>query len=68
MTAKQKSRFPARLLYWRKRRHLTQRELAARTGVHAPRISEMERGLHPPNLSTIERLAAALEIAPRKLL
>lgn len=38
---------------------LTQRELAARTGVAQPTIARIERGLADPRLATINRLFAA---------
>jgi transcriptional regulator with XRE-family HTH domain len=50
----------SRLAYWRKRRGLTQEQLAALAGVAQPAISEMERALRAPKgLYTAFRLAAA---------
>lgn len=44
---------------------LTQEELAERAGVSARSISDLERGLErTPHLSTIRRLADALELSP----
>lgn len=44
----------------RARRGLSIRELARRTEVSATAISEIERGVRDPVLSTIERLAGGL--------
>jgi transcriptional regulator with XRE-family HTH domain len=54
----------------RRRRELkmTQAELSARTGIPAPDISDIERGLRPPKLSTIAKLADGLSIPPAHLL
>ena len=53
--------FGARLRELREDRGESQRSLAALTGITYPYISEMERGLKVPSLTTIIRLAAALE-------
>jgi transcriptional regulator with XRE-family HTH domain len=47
---------------------LTQEEVAERSGVHSTEISRMERGMRDPRVSTLERLAKALEISPGDLL
>ncbi len=52
----------------RKKRKWTQEDLAVRSGVHAGEISRMEGGKRDPQVSTVERLAAALEIPPGQLL
>jgi transcriptional regulator with XRE-family HTH domain len=52
----------------RKKREWTQEDLAERSGVHAGEISRMEAGKRDPQVSTVERLAAALEIPPGQLL
>jgi transcriptional regulator with XRE-family HTH domain len=52
----------------RKRRKWTQEDLAERSGVHAGEISRMEAGKRDPQVSTVERLAAALEVPPGQLL
>jgi predicted transcriptional regulator len=45
----------------RQRAGLTQRDLAARTGVAQPTIARIERGLVDPRLGTLERLLDACD-------
>ncbi len=52
----------------RKKRGWTQEELAERSGVQAGEISRMEAGKRDPQISTLEKLAAALEVRPGQLL
>jgi HTH-type transcriptional regulator / antitoxin HipB len=52
----------------RKQRGWTQEELSARSGVQPGEISRMEAGKRDPQVSTLEKLAAALEIPPGRLL
>jgi transcriptional regulator with XRE-family HTH domain len=52
----------------RERRNLTQEEVAERSGVHATEVSRMEAGMRDPRVSTLERLADALEVSPGELL
>jgi transcriptional regulator with XRE-family HTH domain len=47
---------------------LTQEEVAARSGVQAGEVSRIERGLRDPQVSTLEKLAAAVETRPGRLL
>lgn len=56
-----------RLREWRQRRLLTQVELAERIGVSVGTINRIERGVHRPRLSTIRRLAEALDLSPDDL-
>lgn len=56
------------LLAARKKLDLTQEEVAERSGVQAGEVSRIERGQRDPKVSTLERLAAALEVAPGRLL
>lgn len=49
-----------RLREARKRRGLTQVEMARRTGIHQPNIARLEAGRHTPALETLERLATAI--------
>lgn len=53
--------FGERLRHVRKERGLTQEELATRADLAGPYISDMERGLKVPSLTTILRLALALD-------
>ena len=46
---------------------LTQEELADRAGTHRTYLSDVERGARNPNLVTIGKLAAALELAVSEL-
>ena len=52
----------------RKRRHLTQEEVSHRSGIHATEVSRIERGLRDPRVTTLLRLADALEVSPAVLL
>lgn len=52
----------------RKRLGLTQEEVAARSGVQAGEVSRIERGKRDPQVSTLEKLAAAVETPPGRLL
>jgi len=53
--------FGARLREMRIERGLTQPVLAGRVGTSASNISDLERGIKVPTLTTIARLAYALE-------
>jgi transcriptional regulator with XRE-family HTH domain len=52
----------------RKKLDLTQEEVAERSGVQAGEVSRIERGLRDPRVSTLEKLAKAVEISPDQLL
>jgi transcriptional regulator with XRE-family HTH domain len=52
----------------RKRLGLTQEQVAQRSGVQAGEVSRIERGKRDPQASTIEKLAAAVELSPGRLL
>ena len=54
--------FGARLREMRIERGLTQPEVAARVGTSASNISDLERGIKVPTLTTVARLADALEL------
>jgi len=47
---------------------LTQEEVAQRSGVHVTEVSRMEAGKRDPKISTLERLARAVEVKPGQLL
>jgi transcriptional regulator with XRE-family HTH domain len=51
----------------RYRKHLTQRELAARAGISRVHLARLE-GHHEPSLSTLRRLAQALNVPVASLL
>lgn len=52
----------------RKRLGLTQEQVAQRSGVHATEVSRIEGGKRDPQVSTLERLAKAVQIKPGRLL
>ena len=62
------SGFGERLRIGRGKRNLSQRELAARTGVAQNTISRLERGLDKPQPKTVEALAKGLKVSPSVLL
>lgn len=52
----------------RKKLDLSQIEVAQRSGVEQGEVSRIERGIRDPQVSTLEKLAAAVEIPPGRLL
>ena len=52
----------------RERLGLTQEQVAERSGVHATEVSRIEGGKRDPKVSTVIRLAGALEVRPGQLL
>lgn len=56
------------LRHTRKRLGLTQEEVAERSGVHPTEVSRIEAGKRDPRISTVRRLARALEVRPGELL
>jgi transcriptional regulator with XRE-family HTH domain len=59
---------PVYLKAWRKRRILTQRELAAAAGISHRAVVAIENGeVTEPRPSTIRKLAAALGLEPAEL-
>ncbi|MEX2448010.1 MAG: helix-turn-helix transcriptional regulator [Solirubrobacterales bacterium] len=52
----------------RKQLALTQEQVADRCGVHATEVSRIEGGKRDPQVSTVLRLAKALEVKPGQLL
>lgn len=52
----------------RKRLELTQEEVAHRSGLEPAEISRIEGGKRDPRVSTLEKLAKALEVDPGQLL
>lgn len=53
---------PERLKYMRERRDMTQSELAKRSGVSQSTIAQIESGKKDPSLSTIKKVAEALNV------
>lgn len=58
-----RSRFGGNLRRARRRRDLSQEELAFRARLHRTEISALERGLREPKLSVLVKLAAALDVS-----
>lgn len=52
----------------RERLGLTQEQVAERSGVHATEVSRIEGGKRDPQVSTVRRLAKAVEVKPGQLL
>lgn len=52
----------------RKKCKLSQIDLAHRSGLEQGEVSRIERGLRDPRVSTLEKLAAAVEVPPGQLL
>jgi transcriptional regulator with XRE-family HTH domain len=52
----------------RKKLDLTQEQVSERCGVQAGEVSRIERGLRDPQVSTVEKLAAAVQVPPGRLL
>jgi transcriptional regulator with XRE-family HTH domain len=52
----------------RKNLGLTQEQVADRSGVHATEVSRIEAGKRDPQVSTLLRLAAAVEVPAGELL
>lgn len=50
-----------RIAYLRKRRRLSQEELAFRSGIHKNYLSGLENGSRNPTLKVLSRIASALE-------
>jgi transcriptional regulator with XRE-family HTH domain len=52
----------------RQQAELTLRELAARTNVSNPYLSQIERGLHAPSVRVLKAIAGALNVSAETLL
>ena len=57
-----------KLRYYRLRRRMTQQQLAAQSALSLTQISRIEKGIHVPRFSTIERLARALDVQPEEFI
>lgn len=62
------AQFGRNLRLARKRAGLTQEELHGLSGVHPTEISRMQRGERDVHISTVARLAEALDLSPGQLL
>ena len=60
--------FGKKLREWRKRRGLSQEELAEKSHLHRNYVSDVERGTRNISLLNILALARALKVKPSKLL
>lgn len=56
-----------KIAYFREKRGLTQRELADKTGVSHGAIGQYETGRAMPRLSTLQRIAVALDTTVSEL-
>ncbi len=61
-------RLSIRLKQVREKRGMTQEQLAEKAGVSRAYLARLEIGMHDPPLSTLEKLAKALEVRVTKLL
>jgi transcriptional regulator with XRE-family HTH domain len=61
-------RVAMRVKEWRKRRGMTQEELASKTGISRSYLAHLETARQDPKLSTLEKIAKALRIDIAKLL
>ncbi len=52
----------------RTQQHLSQTQVSSRSGIHVTEVSRIERGLRDPRVTTLIRLARALEMQPARLL
>jgi transcriptional regulator with XRE-family HTH domain len=52
----------------RHERNITQEELAARAGIHRTQTGAIETGRHEPRVSTLVRIARALDVELSELL
>ncbi len=52
----------------RKKLEMSQEQVADLSGVHATEVSRIEAGKRDPRVSTVERLAKAVQVKPGQLL
>lgn len=60
--------FGANVRRWRRKRGLSQEELASRAELHPTYVSGIETGYRNPTLKIVARIAEALDVAPAALL
>ena len=68
MSTKLDRAFGRALAKRRKKRDLSQEELAFECGVHRTYVSQLERGLKSPTLRTLFMLADALSVKPSEII
>lgn len=64
---KLEKRFGTNVRYWRKKRGLSQEELADRAQLHPTYVSGIETGYRNPTVKIIGRIAIALDVEPAAL-
>jgi transcriptional regulator with XRE-family HTH domain len=62
------AQFASNVAEARRRAALTQEEVSGRSGVHPTEVSRIENGERDARVSTVFRLAAALNVTPGELL
>lgn len=68
MATREITLFADNVLAVRNEKRLSQSDVSSRSGIHVTEVSRIERGLRDLRLSTIIRLARALEVDPVRLL
>jgi transcriptional regulator with XRE-family HTH domain len=68
MMSRQNEIFGKLLRDTRLEKHLTQEDLAEKSGIHRNHISFMERGLRSPTLETLLQVCNALEVRASELI
>lgn len=63
----QSAKFAANVGRLRRRRGLTQEQLGWAAGLHQTAVTRIESGERKPNLETVFKLAAGLEVPPGEL-
>jgi len=67
VVANLKKQFGQRLKMLRRQAEMTQEQLAEVTGLTIESISNIERGLHGPTFSNLEKIASALNVNVKEL-
>lgn len=65
---KDRPRAGERIRRLRERAGMSLEDLSMRTGIAAPNLSRLEHGKHHPLIGTLQRIARALGVPPRRLL
>ena len=60
--------FAEKVVSVRREKRLSQHQVSGRSGIHVSELSRIEHGLRDPRMSTLIRLARALEVEPAILL